>query len=144
MPYTKIWLHLVWSTKNRRPIITNELRPKLLDHIISNCKSKEIYLEEINCVSDHIHILFRLYPDQNVSKVVQLIKGESSFWINKNKLTAGKFEWQSEYLAVSVSQTIVNKLKMYIRNQEDHHQRKSFKEELNEFLEQLGYSKFGG
>jgi len=144
MPYTKIWLHLVWSTKNRRPIITNELRPKLLDHIISNCKSKEIYLEEINCVSDHIHILFRLHPDQNVSKVVQLIKGESSFWINKNKLTAGKFEWQSEYLAVSVSQTIVNKLKMYIRNQEDHHQRKSFKEELNEFLEQLGYSKFGG
>lgn len=144
MPYTKIWIHLVWSTKDRRRVITADLKLKLIEHIISNCQLKEIIIEEINCVSDHIHILIRLHPDQNVSKVVQLIKGESSFWINKNKLIAGKFEWQSEYLAVSVSETIVNKVKAYIRNQENHHQRKSFTGELNEILKQLGYPEIGG
>lgn len=144
MPYTKIWLHIVWSTKNRSRNITNDLKPKLIEHIISNCKSKEIYLEEINCVSDHIHILIRLHPDQSISKLVQLIKEESSHWINKDKLVPGKFEWQSEYLAVSVSESVVYKVKLYIQKQEEHHRKKSFKEELDEFLQQLGYSKIGG
>jgi REP element-mobilizing transposase RayT len=141
MPYTKIVVHLVWSTKNRRRVITADIKPTLIEHIVSNCHVKEILIEEINCVSDHIHILIRLHPDQNVSKVVQLIKVESSFWINKNKLTAIKFEWQSEYLAVSISESIVSKVKAYIRNQESHHKRKSFKEELDEFLQHLVYSK---
>ena len=104
MPYTKIWIYLVWSTKNRERLIDRELKAKLIEHIISNCKSKEIILDAINCVSDHIHILVRLHPDQSISKVVQLIKGESSHWINKSIITNRRFEWQSEYLAVSVSE----------------------------------------
>jgi REP element-mobilizing transposase RayT len=144
MPYTKIWIHLVWSTKGRRRIISADLKSQIIEHIILNCRAKDIFIEEINCVSDHIHILISLHPDQNISKIVQLIKGESSHWVNKNKLTKFKFEWQSEYLAVSVSGSVVNKVKKYIQNQEIHHQKKSFTGELNEILKQLGYPEIGG
>jgi REP element-mobilizing transposase RayT len=70
-----------------------------------------------------------------MEKIVQLLKGESSFWINKNQLTREKFSWQDEYFAVSVSESKVETVREYIKNQEKHHQRKSFREEYQEFLE---------
>jgi len=60
---------------------------------------------------------------------MQLIKGESSFWINKNKLTQSKFEWQDEYFAVAVSESMLENVRNYIRNQEDHHKKKTFNQE---------------
>jgi putative transposase len=72
---------------------------------------------------------------------MHLIKGESSFWINKNKLTKEKFEWQDEYFAVSVSESVVDKVRDYIKKQEIHHEKKSFQEEYDEFISKFGFYK---
>lgn len=134
MSFTRIWIHLIWSTKNREQNIHSELKTKLIDHIKSNCKEKGIWLDSVNCVSDHIHLLISLNADITVSKTVMLIKGESSHWVNKNSFVKGKFEWQDEYIAISVSESIVDKVRNYINNQETHHKRKSFAEEYEEFM----------
>ncbi len=130
----KIWIHLIWATKNRDKLIAKELKPKLIEHIKSNAKQKEIWIDSVNCVSDHIHLLISLGSEQTISKVVMLIKGESSFWVNKNKLIPGKFEWQDDYMAYSVSDSIVKRVRNYIANQEEHHKVKSFGEEYENFM----------
>ncbi|MBV6420619.1 MAG: hypothetical protein DAHOPDDO_01876 [Ignavibacteriaceae bacterium] len=137
MPYIKIWIHLIFSTKNREKIITKELKPKLLTHIKENSIAKNIFIICMNCVDDHIHILLSLGNDKTVSKVAQLIKGESSFWVNRNKLTIGKFEWQDDYISVSVSESVVDKVKEYINNQEEHHKKKTFSEEYEDFIKNM-------
>ena len=139
MPYLRVWIHLIWSTKNRENIINKELKPPLLDHIKQNAKTKDIYIDFLNCVEDHIHLTISLGSEQTISKVVQLIKGESSFWVNKNKLIKDKFEWQDEYIAVSVSESMINKVRDYIKNQEEHHKVKSFQEEYDEFMGKYGF-----
>lgn len=80
--------------------------------------------------------------DQTIQKTMQLIKGESSFWINKNKLTKEKFEWQHEYFAVSVSESAIDKVRDYIKNQEEHHHKKTFQEEYDEFISKYGFEIF--
>jgi len=72
------------------------------------------------------------------TKTLQLIKGESSFWINKNKLTQSKFEWQDEYFAVAVSESMLEKVRNYIKNQEDHHKKKTFN---HEFIQKFEFHK---
>jgi len=79
--------------------------------------------------------------EQNIKKIIQLIKGESSLWINKNQLTKERFEWQDEYFAVSVSESVVDKVRDYIKNQEIHHQKKTFQEEYDEFIIKFGFQK---
>ncbi len=139
MPYINIYLHIIWSTKNRAKLITRELKPLLLEHIQSNANKKGIYIDSVNCVSDHIHFLISPGSDQSVSKIVQLIKGESSHWVNKNKLLKVKFEWQDEYIAVSVSKSILGKVREYIAIQEEHHRQKSYTEEVEEFRNKYGF-----
>lgn len=142
MPFINVYLHIIWSTKNRMKIITKELKPLLIEHIKSNAKEKEIFILGINCVQDHMHLLISLGADQTIGKVVQLIKGESSHWINKNKILTDKFEWQDDYIAVSVSKSILEKVKNYISNQEKHHRIKSFSEEVEEFRRKYGFENF--
>ncbi|MBX2974605.1 MAG: IS200/IS605 family transposase [Ignavibacteriaceae bacterium] len=140
MPFINIYLHLIWSTKNRNKIISRDLKPLLIEHIKQNAKQKEIYIDSINCVSDHIHLLISLGSNQSVSKIIQLIKGESSHWINENKLIPGKFEWQDEYIALSVSKSIVDKVRKYIASQEVHHHIKSYSEEVDDFRKKYGFN----
>lgn len=73
---------------------------------------------------------------------MQLIKGESSYWINKHKLSKKKFEWQDEYFAVSVSESMVGKVREYIKNQEEHHKTIAFQQEYDQFIERFGFQKF--
>ncbi|MDZ7765090.1 MAG: transposase [Melioribacteraceae bacterium] len=112
---------------------------KVIEHIKSNAKQKNIWLEEINGHKEHIHCLISLGKDQSISKVSQLIKGESSKWINDEKLTKIKFSWQDDYWAVSVSESHINDIKDYIRNQEEHHRTKSFTEEVEDFMKKYGW-----
>ena len=140
MSMIKIWVHLVWSTKKRAPVLTKLLRAKLNTHIRENAKDKGIWVDFVNGHIDHIHLLISLNGDQCITKVVQLIKGESSFWINKNSLTAEKFEWQREYFAVSVSESAVDKVRDYIKNQEEHHTKKTFQQEYDEFMNKYGFN----
>lgn len=142
MPYIRIWIHLIWSTKNRERLITKELKNKLIDHIRENAKSKNIYIDFINMEPEHVHTTISLGSDQTISKVAQMIKGESSNWINKNKLIPGRFEWQDEYIAFSVSESQINKVREYIKNQEEHHRKKSFTEEYELFIKKYGFNKY--
>ena len=141
MPYIRIWIHTVWTTKKRERIITKVLKPKLLQHIKDNAKEKAVFIKEINCEPEHVHALISLSADQSISKALQLLKGESSHWINDNKLTKTKFGWQDEYFAVSVSESQIEKVITYIRDQEEHHKRKSYIEECDEFFKKYGFGK---
>ncbi|MDP3149827.1 MAG: IS200/IS605 family transposase [Ignavibacteria bacterium] len=138
MSFVRVWIHFIWSTRNHEKFINAGLKEKLLEHIKMNCKEKEIWLDTINCVSDHIHLLVSLGAEQTISKVVGLIKGESSYWVNKNKLTGTRFEWQTEYMGISVSESVVEKVREYIRNQEEHHRKKLFAEEYEAFMKKYG------
>ena len=86
--------------------------------------------------------MISLNANQTLKEIAKLLKGESSFWINKNKLTREKFVWQRHYWAVSVSHSGVNNLRDYIKNQENHHQHKSYNDEVDEFIEKFGFERF--
>ena len=139
MPHTKIWIHIVFSTSERKPLLNDSIRENIFKHIFDYSKSKDIYIDRINGYVDHVHILLSLSRDQTISKVMQFIKGESSHWINKNNLTKEKFEWQDEYFAVSVSESKLEILKKYIDNQVEHHKTKTFKEEYDDFMKLYGF-----
>ncbi len=142
MPYVKVWLHFVWSTKNREPFLTNEIRQKVFQHIRENAKKKDIHIDFINGYVDHVHCLISLGTDQTLSKIIQLIKGESAFWINKNTLCKTKFGWQDEYFVVGVGELMLENARKYIANQEIHHRTKSFDDEFEDFLQRAGFEKF--
>jgi REP element-mobilizing transposase RayT len=142
MPWVKVWIHFVWSTKNREPFLTDEIRQQVFGHIRDNAKEKGIYLDFINGYTDHLHCLISLGTNQTIEKIMQLIKGESSFWINKNRLCKTKFEWQDEYFAVSVSEAILENVRAYIANQEKHHRGRSFDDEFEDFLKRAGFQRF--
>src|SRR5688572_12835673 len=105
MPWIQVWLHFVWSTKDRYPYLKDEIRQKVFEHIRQNAREKDIHIDFINGYLEHVHCLISLGTDQTLEKIVQLIKGESSFWIDKNKLTKTKFAWQDEYFVVSVNES---------------------------------------
>ena len=123
--YVKIWIHFIWATKYRQNLIDEELKYKLYNHIRANAKEKGIYIDHINGTENYIHILVSLKGEQSVSKVAFLIKGESSHWVNTNRLINEKFEWQNEFMALSISESLVPRLRNYIRNQKAHHNKKS-------------------
>lgn len=140
MSFIKIYVHLVFSTKNRTPYLnTFDLRIKVWKHIKEYSSEKGIFLDMINGYSDHCHCLISLGSDQNIQKIVQLLKGESSYWINKHQLTKDKFAWQDEYFAVSVSENKLDVVRNYIKNQEKHHQKNSFADEYQEFIEKYNF-----
>jgi len=88
---------------------------------------------------EHVHSLISLGKDQSIAQVVQLIKGESSFWINQNHVLPNKFSWQDDYFAVSVSESHAESVVRYIKNQAEHHRIKSFSEEVDEFISKYGF-----
>lgn len=140
MSFVKIWVHLVFSTKNRENYLTKNIKHDVHKHIIENCKDKGIFLQAINGMSEHLHCLISLGKDQTIAQVVQLIKGESSFWINKYQITPSKFSWQDDYFAISVSESNVPIITNYIKNQEIHHSKKSYSQEVEEFVTKYGFN----
>lgn len=132
-------IHAVWGTKSREQLLTKEIRPLVIKHIKENAITKEIHIDSINGYTDHLHCLFGLNAEMSIAKAMQLIKGESSFWVNKEKLTSTKFEWADEYFAVSVSESIVPKVRAYIQNQEQHHKKITFMQEYEEFIKTYNF-----
>ena len=139
MAFVKIWIHTVWGTKNREPFLEKGILESVCNHIKENGKLKGIFIECINGYSDHLHCLMLLNADSSISKQMQLIKGESSFWINKNKIIKGHFEWADEYFASSVSEDKLDVVKAYIINQQEHHKKVTFKVEYEKFLKHFGF-----
>ena len=133
MSFLKIYIHFVLSTKNRIHYLdTFDLRLKLWKHIKENGKEKGIFIDQVNGHSDHCHCLISLKSNHTIQNIAQLIKGESSHWVNENNLCTDKFQWQDEYFAVSVSESMLERVKNYIKNQETHHSKHSFDEEVEQ------------
>jgi len=143
MAFVKIWVHAVWGTKNRAPFLQDkEIRLAVFDHIKENAKKKSIYLDNINGWVDHCHVTFAMPLDISIKKVIQLLKGESTHWINKEKMLPFHFSWAEGYYAISVSESNMPKVRAYISNQENHHRKISFKDECEKFIQQYGFEKF--
>ena len=143
MSYVKVMIHTVWGTKNHYNFLTPEIKQKVISHIKENAKTKQIFIDTINGHNDHVHCLFGLNADTSISKTLQLIKGESAHWINKNKITKLKFEWADEYYAASVSESVIDKVKEYINKQEEHHKKKTYTQEYEKFLEESNFMNQG-
>ena len=147
MPFVKVYIHFVWSTKNREPFLnTRDIRARVWQHIKENSLKKGIFVDGINGYEDHCHCVISLGVEQTIQKLMQLIKGESSFWINNKsgfEFSQGKrFQWQDEYFAVSVSQSQIDIVRNYLRNQETHHQKRTFNQECDELIQKFGFEKF--
>lgn len=112
-----------------------------MNHIFSNCQTKGILLASINGYDEHIHCLLSIQKEQSISKIANLIKGESSYWFNKQQFIQEKFNWQDDYFAVSVSESQLERVKRYIANQENHHSKTSYAEESNDFIQKYGFEK---
>jgi putative transposase len=139
MSYIKIMVHCVWGTKNREAILTPEKRVQIFGHIRENAKKKEIYIDTIGGYLEHVHCLISLGGDQSISKVMQLIKGEASYWANQNKLFRYNFEWAEDFFAASVSESALKKVRNYILNQEEHHRKMTFTQEYEKFIDRYGF-----
>ena len=136
---TKIWIHSVFSTKDRVPLIGNDIGKKLYEHITNELKNKfECKVRAINGMQEHIHILFLLNPNYSISDILKNIKGESSHWINFDNLTKNKFSWQTGYSAFSVSESMVKEVELYIERQKVHHKKMTFMEEYELFMKKYG------
>src|SRR6185436_6215869 len=132
MSYTNLLYHIVYGTKDRLPLITKELRPDLhrfLGGLVNDLHGTPL---EIDGVADHIHVLARIRPVISISEFVSKFKSQSSGWANRK--TRGRFKWQVQYGAFTVSQSQRERVRSYIRNQEVHHSKVSFEEEFKALL----------
>ena len=142
MPWINVWLHFVWSTKGRFPYLQDGIRTKVFDHIRQNAKEKNIYIDFLNGYIEHVHCLISLGPNQTLKQLMQLIKGESSHWINQTRLTKTRFQWQDDYFVASVSESNLERVRRYIARQEEHHSKVPFGEEFDDLLLRAGFQRF--
>ena len=137
--YNKIWIHAIWATKERAPLIKNaSVEQKVYKYISEQLREQGCPVRIINGMPDHIHCLFLLSPQKSIAEVVKQIKGSSSHFINQNNLISEKFAWQTGYAAYSVSESNVEKVFEYIKNQKSHHHKKTFQQEYDAFLKLYG------
>ena len=134
--YVEVWIHAVFSTKHRNPLIRPEFEEGLHRHMRD-------YLDEvlrapvaaINGTADHLHLLFRLPTEQRIMDIMKHVKGESSHWVNQQDLMPQKFAWQSGYGAFSVDRNAIEPVVRYIREQKEHHRVKTYEDECRELFD---------
>ncbi|MBO6523899.1 MAG: IS200/IS605 family transposase [Balneolaceae bacterium] len=127
--FVNIWVHVIWTTKNREPRLTKSIRFKLFRHMKEYAVRNKIDLDIINGVEDHVHCLIRISSTQSISAIVSKLKGESSFWLTENGY---KINWQEGYGAFSIDHQSILGVRKYIYDQEQHHQERSYPEEIKE------------
>ena len=132
--YTQLYFHVIFAVKGRDNLISKKWKEELNKYISGIVSNKEQKLMIINGMPNHIHLLLSTKPNCNLSDLVRDIKSNSSKWINSKQFISGKFEWQTGFGAFTVSQSGVNSVIDYIKNQENHHGKKSFREEYIDFL----------
>ncbi len=130
----RLHIHLVFSTKNREPIITDSVRSPLHAYMATVLHNLGCAPVLINSVEDHTHLLFDLARTVSISQVVEDVKKSSSKWIKTQGPEFGAFAWQSGYGAFAVSESNVETVRQYIANQREHHRKKTFQEEYRAFL----------
>ena len=130
MSYHGIFLHVVFSTKFRKPVLSEDCRAELFAYISGTIEEHKASLIVGGGVEDHIHLLLRTHPGYSISSTIKLLKGNSSRWINEEKKTSSRFSWQPGYGAFSVSKSGLKDVVAYIENQREHHKTISFQDEF--------------
>ncbi len=135
--YTQIRIHIIFSTKNRKPLILDVHREEIERYMTGIVGALNQKLLAIYCMPDHAHLLVGLKPDISVSEFVQKLKANSSKFINQKEWMHYDFAWQKGFGAFSYSKSQTKQVVDYILNQKEHHKKKSFKEEYHDFLERF-------
>ena len=136
--YNRIWIHAIWSTKERESLIDHSIEKDVYQFMSEQLRDLGCPVRIINGMPDHIHCLFLLSPQKSIAEVIKQIKGSSSHYINQNDLIHLKFAWQTGYAAYSVSESVVDRVYQYIKNQKQHHAKKTFLHEYDEFIKLYG------
>jgi putative transposase len=135
---TNLLFHIIFSTKDRQPLIRDSFRDELEKYIAGIVRNEGGVLIGIGGMPDHFHLVARFKPDRSVADMVRLIKANSSKWVNEKHGDPGRFAWQLGYGAFSVSQSQLETLKAYVANQKAHHKTRSFQDEFRGFLVKHG------
>jgi putative transposase len=135
--YSQIYIQIVFAVKGRENLIRKEWKGELYKYMAGIIKSKEQKSIIINGMSDHVHLFVGLRPAMAISDLVRDIKNNSSNFVNENKLSKAKFAWQEGYGAFSYAHSQIDNVYQYILNQEEHHKKKTFKEEYFDFLQKF-------
>ena len=131
---SNLLIHVIFSTKNREPLIDSQLKPDLMAYLGGIVREMKGSALAINGTADHVHLLLRLPPAISVAEALRILKANSSRWVHGNGPSRRGFRWQAGYGAFSVSQSSVPDVIRYISSQETHHRRIGFQEELIAFL----------
>lgn len=129
----KIWIHAIWATKERKPLINPAIEKKVHTLLQEQLGEMGCSVKIINGMPEHVHCLFLLNSQKSISEVIKQAKGSSSHFINRNNLLAQNFAWQTGYAAYSVSEMAIKIVYDYIQNQKRHHEKRSFEQEYQEF-----------
>jgi REP element-mobilizing transposase RayT len=132
--YSQINIHCVFAVKGRENIITNTFRNELHKYMYGILKNDNVFPLAIGGWKDHVHVFFELTPDLKISDLMRMLKSTSSKWINENRFVKGKFQWQEGYGAFSYSRSQRDEVINYIKKQEEHHSKKTFREEYMDML----------
>jgi len=135
--FTSLHYHVFFSTKNRELWISPEWRDRFWEYLGGAIRGLGGHPHQIGGVADHVHLAVGLKPTHSVSKVLQELKKASSAWV-RHELRLPSFAWQDGYTALTVSASVLPKIVDYVANQEHHHRRKTFREEMEEFLRKAG------
>lgn len=135
--FSQIYLHIIFSVKDRERLIKSSYKTELYKYIAQTITNKGQKLIVINGTDDHIHLVISINPDLSCSELVKSIKISSSKWINEKKFLRTKFHWQEGYGVFSYSKSQMSSLIKYVNNQEEHHKRKSFRDEYIELLDKF-------
>jgi putative transposase len=138
--YNKIWIHAIFATKEREPLIRLETEQIIYEHIKEQLIELGCLVRIINGMPEHVHLLFLLNPQKAITDILKQVKGNTSHWINEQDLIKEKFAWQTGYAAYSVSESQLEKVYNYILNQKQHHKKKSFTQEFEDFIKLHGFS----
>ena len=132
--FISVHVHCVWSTKNRNPSLDSRLRERLWPYLGGIARANKVNALVIGGTADHVHMLISLPATFSVAKMVQFFKGNSSKWIHETFPGMHSFEWQEGYGAFSIGISAIEATKTYIRNQPEHHRRRTFREEFETML----------
>lgn len=136
--YTNPLYHIVFSTKDRRPIITPDHEVRLYYYVGGTVRKLGGISLELNGAADHVHLLAKLRPNRTVSDVLRELKASATSWMHDVLPTLTNFSWQRGYAAFTVSQSQVESVRRYIARQKEHHQKITFRDEFIEFLKVNG------
>ena len=136
--YTRLWTHMIWETLSREPILDKRSAAKASSFLSDYSKQRGIYMKINYFNADHTHALIDLPTNICIEEVIKLFKGSSSHWINQQRMLKGHFSWGRGYGAFSVSHSDVERVARYIANQEEHHRKRTYAEELEMFVKKYG------